>query len=107
MSESDVASFNETGHNRVSTDNTRAPSDPMDLDIESSITHQDAIKVEPLYLQRQTEAKFCELLAARLRANSPFGDPSRVPVPYSSLLILVDDSSSPGSLSLSAISTTI
>lgn len=72
-SESDVAKWYE-----VSTDKLRPPSDPMDLDSESIVINRNAVKAEPLFLQRRMEAKtsdtaVIELLTSRLHANSPFG----------------------------------
>lgn len=76
-SESDVAKWYEDGASKVLTDKTRAPSDPRHLDSEFVSINKTSFEAEPLYLQRQVEAKtsetlVCELLAKRLDASSPF-----------------------------------
>ena len=65
----------ETEISKVSRDSTRAPSDSMNHDAKTSFTKQKALTDEPPYLQSQFEAKTSELLAARLHATSPFGEP--------------------------------
>lgn len=101
-SESDDANWYGVEENKLSTDKTRALSDPMDLDSESTVTDQKAFKTETLYLQRQveTEAKtnatvVGELLASRLHTQSPFGKLSLLLMVCSSLLIIAKTSSSP------------
>ena len=107
-SESDVANWYEIEASKGSTGKKRAPSDPMDLDSESSAINGNALKAETLYLPREVEAQTSEtiireLLAARLRANPPFGNVVPLLMFYSSLLIPVEISSSPRWLSDSAI----
>lgn len=93
-SESDVAKRYEVEASKVSTYNTRAPYDPMDVDSESTVTNKNAFKAEPMHLQRDFEAKSSdtvvrELLATRLDGNSPFGKFYELLRFGSSLLILV------------------
>ena len=107
-----MANWYEVEGRKGSTDKIRAPSDPMDLDSESSKTNGNALKAEPLYLPRELEAQTSEkivheLLAARLRTDSPFGKVVSLLMFYSSLLIPVGTSSSPSKLSVSAISTAL
>ena len=111
-SESDVVNWYEVEKSNGTTDKIRAPSDPMDLDSESSETNGNALKAETLYQPREVEAQTSEtivheLLAARLRANCPFGEDVQLLHLYSSLLIPVKSSSSSSKLSVSAISTTL
>ena len=111
-SESDVASWYEVEASKCPTDKIRAPSDPMDIDSESSETNKNTLKAETLYLPREIEAQTSqkivnELLAARLRENPPFGKVVPLQIICSSLLILVIISSSPRTVSVSAISTAL
>lgn len=101
-SESDDAKWYEVEENKLSTDKTRASSDPMDLDSESTVTNQNAFKAEILNLQRQVEAEaktnatvVGEPLASRLHTQSPFGKLSLLLMVCSSLLIIAKTSSSP------------
>ena len=93
-SESDVAKWYEVEASKVSTHNTRAPYDPMDIDSESTVIKKNAFKAEPMHLHREFEAKSSEtvvgdLLATRLDENSPFGKLSELLRFGSSLLIMV------------------
>ena len=93
-SEGDVAKGNEIEASKASTDKTRGPSDPMDIDFESTVTNTNVFKSGPPHLQREVEVKTSEtivgeLLAARLHANSPFSKLSELLWFRPSLLILV------------------
>ena len=111
-SDSDLANRYESEANEVSTGKIRAPPDPMDIDSKSTIPSKNAFQAESLDLQVRTDPTISstllgENLAERLRKNSPFGNLSSFLRFCLCLLILVRIISSPRSLSVRAVSTSL
>lgn len=111
-SESYLANRYESEASSVSTAKFRAPPEPMDIDSESIKSNKTAFKAELRNLPGQIEPRSSstlveEQLAVRLHGNSPFGNLFPSLMFCVLLLRLVENSSSPRSLSVSAIATTL
>lgn len=96
----------------ISTGNNRDSPDPMNIDPETTIPNRSVLQARPLDLPGPVESRTSlttigELLAARLRENSPFGNLFPYLMFCSFLLILVNISSSPRRLSVGAIPATV